>query len=139
MRYIEEFATVITDVVARAGRERWTDPVQILLDSFIDLYRSRPGYLAIWTGQHFGPDVRRADEENNAQIADGIRRVLIAQLGLPDGDELARACEIAVRVCDALLQYAFRNGPDADTGILAELARLQRLYLDDLADRHRVP
>lgn len=136
MRYLEQFTGVVADVVARAERERWTDPVQVLLDGFIELYRSNPGYLSIWTGRHLSPRVQRADDENNAMIADGIRRVLIAQLGLPDDEEVARACMVAVRVSDALLQYAFRHGPEPDTQVLTEMVQLQRLYLDDLVARH---
>jgi len=137
LRHLEAFAALVHDLVEQATRQRWEDPVQVLLDAFAGLYRDRPGYLAIWTGRHLSPQIRRADEENNALIADGVRRVLVAQLGLPDDDELARACEVAVRVSDALLQYAFRGGPDADEAVLAELSRLQRLYLDDLVARHR--
>lgn len=136
LRYVEEFSTVVTELVDRAGRERWGDPVHVLLGAFVHLYRSRPGYLALWGGQHLSPDVRRADEENSALVADGLRRVLIVQLGLPDSDDLARACEITVRVSDALLHYAFREGPLADEEVLAELVRLQRLYLEDMAARH---
>jgi len=134
-RYLEEFAAVVEDVTDRASRERWDDPVQILLDAFIGLYRSRPGYLTIWTGDHLSPELRRADEENNAAIADGVRSVLISQLGLSDSADLARSCQIAVQVCDALLRYAFRDGT-ADEAVLTELVRLQRLYLADLVTRY---
>ena len=139
LRYLAEFAELIEAVVARAESEHWTDPVQVLLDAFINLYRSRPGYLAIWGGQHLSPEIRQADDENNALIANGVRRTLIAQLGLPDSEELMRTCEVTVRVCDALLQYAFRKGPQADEQVLTEMIRLQRLYLDDLLVRHRLP
>ncbi|HET9658630.1 MAG TPA: TetR/AcrR family transcriptional regulator [Kineosporiaceae bacterium] len=134
-RYLDEFAGVIQELVDRAGRERWADPVQTLLDAFVGAYRDRPGYLAIWTGRHLSPLLRQADEENNALIADGLRRVLLAQLDVPDDAELARACQVAVRVCDALLQYAFRQGAQADADVLAELVRLERLYLADLLGR----
>lgn len=137
LRYVDEFSALLNDLVTRAQRERWDDPVQVLLHAFVNLYRSRPGYLAIWSGQHLSPDVRRADQENNALIANGLRHVLIAQVGLPDTEDLARACEITVRVSDALLQYAFRGGPCADEDVLGELIRLQRLYLDDMLRRLR--
>ncbi len=139
LRYVDEFSALMTDLVDRAGRERWADPVQTLLDAFVDLYRSRPGYLAIWGGQHLGPQARQADEESNTLVADGLRRILVAQLGLPDDHQLARACEVTVRVCEALLRYAFRSGPLPDDEVLGELVRLQRLYLEDLVNRHRTP
>jgi AcrR family transcriptional regulator len=134
-QYIDEFSAIIADLVARAERERWADPVGTLLEAFIALYRSRPGYLSIWTGRHLSPELLRADDANNAAIAEGVRRVLIAQLGLPDGPDLERACLVAVQVADALLQAAFRTGPGGDAGLLDELIRLQRLYLADLVRR----
>lgn len=137
LRYLEEFSVLVAGLVDRAERERWADPVRVVSGAFVDLYRSRPGYLAIWAGGHLSPQVRQADQENDRLIADGLRRVLVAQSGLPDGPELARACAVAVRVSDALLQYAFRNGPQADDEVLAELVRLQRLYLEDMISRRR--
>lgn len=137
LRYVAEFSALVHELVASAERERWADPVRAVLDAFVDLYRSRPGYLAIWTGHHLSPQVRRADEENNQLIADGLRRVLTAQFDLPDGPELARSCEVTVRLSDALLQYAFRITPGGDDEVLTELVRVQRLYLEDMVARHR--
>jgi AcrR family transcriptional regulator len=138
-RYIDEFGAIISDLVARAERERWADPVGTLLEAFVTLYRSRPGYLSIWTGRHLSPELLRADDANNAAIAEGVRRVVIAQLGLPDSAELRRACVVAVQAADGLLQYAFRTGPGGDPGVLDELVRLQRLYLADLVRRLEPP
>jgi AcrR family transcriptional regulator len=134
-RYIDEFTAVIEDLVARAEAEPWADPVGTLLTAFVDVYRSRPGYLAIWTGRHLSPELQRVDDRNNATIAAGVRRVMIVQLGLADGPDLDLACQVAVQVCDALLQYAFRTGPGGDDRVLAELTRLEKLYLADLVER----
>jgi AcrR family transcriptional regulator len=134
-RYIAEFDTMIEALVERAESERWDDVVDTVLGAAVTMYRSHPGYVAIWSGRHLSPALQQADDANNAAIASGLRRILMAQHGLPDGEELARACQVAVQTTDALLQLAFRLSPTGDEAILAEARRLQRLYLTDLTTR----
>jgi AcrR family transcriptional regulator len=134
-RYIAMFDTMIEALVAEAERQRWDDVVGTVIDAAIALYRSHPGYVAIWAGRHLSPALQQADDANNAAIASGLRRVLIAQHDLEDGEDLARACQVAVQTTDALLQLAFRLDPEGDEAILDEARRLQRLYLADLVTR----
>lgn len=134
-RYIAEFDTMIEMLVADAESRQWDDVVDTVFDAAVDIYRSHPGYLALWIGRHLSPELQQADDANNAAIAAGLRRILVAQHGLADTDELARACQVAVHSSDALLQLAFRVDPHGDETILAEARRLQRLYLTDLITR----
>jgi len=130
--YIGEFDAMIELLVADAESREWDDVVDTVLDAAIEMYRSRPGYLAIWIGRHLSPELQQADAANNAAIAAGLRRIVVAQHGLPDDEHLARACQVAVQTTDALLQLAFRLDPEGDAAILTEARRLQRLYLSDL-------
>jgi AcrR family transcriptional regulator len=134
-RYIAEFDAMIELLVADAESRQWDDVVDTIFDAAVDIYRSRPGYLALWIGRHLSPELQQADEANNAAIADGLRRILVAQHHLADTDALARACQVAVHSSDALLQLAFRLAPHGDEQILTEARHLQRLYLDDLITR----
>jgi AcrR family transcriptional regulator len=134
-RYIAEFDAMIELLVADAESRQWDDVVETVLGAAIEMYRSRPGYLALWIGRHLSPELQQADEVNNAAIADGLRRILIAQHGLPDTSDLERVCHVAVHTSDALLQLAFRLDPNGDEAILAEARRLHRLYLADLIER----
>ena len=119
--YLEEFDAAIEELTQAAQATVWDDPVQVLVDAFTQMYRSRPGYVALWAGRHLSPRLAQADEANNVAIADGVRRVLIAQAGLADGEELARISRISVVVADALLQYAFRAVAGGDDFVLGEL------------------
>jgi AcrR family transcriptional regulator len=136
-RYIAMFDMMIEDLVAKAERERWDDVVGTMVDAAVALYRSHPGYVAIWTGRHLSPALQQADDANNNAIASGLRRILVLQHGLVDDDMLARACQVAVQTTDAVLQLAFRLDPEGDPAILDEARRLQGLYLTDLIDRCR--
>jgi AcrR family transcriptional regulator len=133
--YLDDFGAAIEELTAAAQAEAWDDPVQTLVDAFAQMYRARPGYVALWSGRHLSPRLALADEANNAAIADGVRRVLIAQAQLPDGEPLARISRISVVVADALLQFAFRAGPTGDEFVLDELKTLLRLYLADVTRR----
>jgi AcrR family transcriptional regulator len=113
----------------------WADPVGRLVDEFADLYRSRPGYVALWSGRHLSPELARADEANNLAIAAGVRRILVARGILRDGADLERQSQVAVRVADVLLQFAFSSAPGGDEAVLQELKTMLRLYLADLAAR----
>ncbi len=99
------------------------------------LYRANPGYVALWSGRHLSPELARADEANNAAIADGVRRILMRQVPLHDGADLKRQARIAVVVADSLLQFAFREGASGDEEVLDELKTLLRLYLARIAGR----
>jgi len=136
--YIGEFDTAIAALVASAEGEDpagWSDPVGRLVEEFAGLYRSRPGYVALWSGRHLSPELARADDANNLAIAHGVRRILVARGILRDGVELERNAQVAVRVADALLQFAFSAAPGGDEAVLQELKVLLRLYLADLSAR----
>ena len=91
--------------------------------------------MALWSGRHLSPELARADEANNLAIAHGVRRILVARGILRDGAELERNAQVAVRVADALLQFAFAAAPGGDEAVLRELKVLLRLYLADLSAR----
>jgi AcrR family transcriptional regulator len=131
-RYIAEFDGMIEALVEAAEAEKWDDVVETVIDAAIVMYRSRPGYIAIWTGRHLSLELQEVDDANNAAIAAGLRRILVAQHGLADDELLARKCQVAVQTTDALLQLAFRRDPGGDPSILDEAKTLQRLYLADI-------
>ena len=134
--YIAQFDEQIDALVALSDAERWQDVVGTLVDAFTGLYRSNPGYVALWSGRHVSPELARADEANNAAIAAGVRRILVVQAGFRDGEDLGRIARIAVVVADALLQFAFREGgAGGDDAVLEELKVLLRLYLGELTGR----
>ena len=137
--YLSEFDAAIAALVAAAqdpaAAAAWSDPVGRLVDEFAGLYRSRPGYVALWSGRHLSPELARADEANNLAIAAGVRRILVARGILRDGPDLERDVQVAVHVADALLQFAFASAAGGDDLILGELKTLLRLYLTDLAAR----
>jgi AcrR family transcriptional regulator len=131
--YIAEFDALVDRLVSSAADGDWSDPVGRIVDEFVALYRSHPGYVALWSGRHLSPELARADEANNQLIAAGVQRLLAEHAGVADGSALELAVGVAVRTADALLQYAFGVSPDGDEAVLGELKTLLRLYLANLA------
>jgi AcrR family transcriptional regulator len=132
--YIAEFDAAIGELVGSAERCEgdWSDPVGRMVDAFAALYRSHPGYVALWTGRHLSRELARADEANNQLIAAGVRRILVLRAGVADGPQLGLAAQVAVRAADALLQYAFTRSAHGDDAVLGQLKRLLRMYLAGL-------
>ena len=132
-RHMDAFEALMEDVVARAGEERWEDPVGALVDLFAARYRDEPGYRALWFGRHMTGGLREADRRNKLALADGLRRAAL-ELGLARDDERAvTISHAAVHACDALLQEAFRRHPDGDAALLEEAKTMLRGYLDRVA------
>jgi len=131
-RYMAESAEMMEELARQAEDVHWSDSVGTLVERFVAMYRAKPGYLALWLGRRLSPDLLQADQENNALLADGLRRILVVQEGLADGEPLRRVCRVAVEAGDALLRLAFSTVADGDPSIIAETKRVLRLYLADI-------
>jgi AcrR family transcriptional regulator len=137
-RYLAEFEALMAQLEreASASPGSWDDPVGRLIDSFSALYRARPGYRALWFGRDLTEELRAADRENKAALAEGVRRIALA-LGLArDDDYLRVASRAGVLVTDSILQEAFRADPSGDPALVEEAKRILRPYLAEVARRY---
>lgn len=134
--YFARLEDVMEELVRTAARERWVDPVGVLIDTFARVYRTEHGFRALWFGSGLTERTRAADREHKRRMADGVRRVLLA-LGVASDDEaLARACHAAILAADALAQEAFRRAPEGDTDLLDEAKAMLRCYLAEVVARY---
>ena len=139
--YLTESNAAIEELVqaAETGEGDWSDPVGRMLDTFIALYRSHPGYVALWSGRHMSAEAALIDEANTELITAGVQRIAAAQAGLPTGSEPQLAAQVAVRVAIGLMHYAFRRSPRGDDAVLMELKKLLRQYLASLTGAPESP
>jgi len=79
-------------------------------------------------GKLFMLDAER-QVENNQLVAERLKQLALADLGLPDDPSLDRVLLVAVEAADAVLRLAFRFGPDGDPDLIAEAETLVRGYL----------
>ncbi|MFI7296464.1 TetR family transcriptional regulator [Streptomyces sp. NPDC050121] len=133
--YFARLEGVMDDLVGTASRERWDDPVGVLIDTYAGVYRTEHGFRALWFGSGLTERTRAADREHKRRMADGIRRVLLALGVAPDDEALARACHAAILAADALAQEAFRRAPQGDSDLLDEAKAMLRGYLTEVVAR----
>lgn len=111
-----------------ARAQRWDDPAGTFLDAFAHLYRSEPGFRALWLGRHLTEGARALDREHKRRMALALREVMLAQ-GVTDTEDLDAACWVAHLMGDAVMQEAFRSDPQGDPKLLAQGRIALRAYL----------
>jgi AcrR family transcriptional regulator len=141
LRNLDAFLDSVATRLAVASPSGWTDVVDLGIDEFVRMKRTVPGFGVVDFGEvqatPGGPGLpgtqRMLDAvlENNVVVADRLRSLTTDVLGLPRGDDTARAFLVAVEAADAVLKLAFRAHPDGDPDLIAECKRLVRRYLAD--------
>ncbi|MEU7910244.1 TetR family transcriptional regulator [Microbispora bryophytorum] len=141
LRNLEAYLDRITSRLAAEPLSDWTGVVDLVVDEFVRMKRSTPGFGVVDFGEVLatpgGPALpgtqRMLDEalENNVVVADRLRSLIVDLLGVAPGEGLSRAFVVAVEAADAVLKLAFRAHPGGDPDLIAECKRLVRRYLSD--------
>lgn len=141
LRNLDAFFDRVSARLADRRLRHWTDAVDLLIDEFVDMKHTMPGFGVMDFGEVLvtpgGPGLRGTErmldgeKENNLVVADRLRAFTVELLGVPASPELDRALVVAVEAADAVLKLAFRVDPDGDPHLIAECKRLVRRYLED--------
>ncbi|GLY81067.1 TetR/AcrR family transcriptional regulator [Actinoallomurus iriomotensis] len=129
LRNLEMFGERVARGLAEGGFPHWYDAVGTVIEIFVDMHRTVPGFRVLRFGDI--ADVRLLDggAENNAVVADRLRGLLVEAFEVPDTEEFSRALAVAVEAADAVLKLAFRTERDGDPALLAEAEQLITGYL----------
>ncbi|SEG70886.1 DNA-binding transcriptional regulator, AcrR family [Thermomonospora echinospora] len=129
LRNLETFGERVSRLLAEESFAHWSDTVGAIIDIFVDMNRTVPGFRVLRFGDV--ADVNLLDEsaDNNSVVAERLRLLIVGVFGVADTPETARAISIAVEAADAVLKMAFRRDPDGDPAVLAEAKRLIHGYL----------
>ncbi|QNP75675.1 TetR/AcrR family transcriptional regulator [Streptomyces roseirectus] len=133
-QYLGRLEAAMSTFAQRAAEEVWDDPVGVLVDAFAELYRSQPGFRALWFSRDLTDGTRDADRRHKHTMSAGLHTVLVAQHLLPPTPEAATACRTAFLAADAVTQEAFRGDGEGDAALLAQLKVLLRAYLGRLGE-----
>lgn len=135
-RYLAMFAGAMEALEEKDPVGSPDELVEVLVGTFVELYRRHPGYRALWLGRHLSPAVLDADARNNEELAAGIWRLLLGHgFAGPDDRDLEVGCRVAVTAADALLQAAFRADPDGDAELISHTVVVLTCYLAELMRR----
>lgn len=129
LRNLEVFGERISKTFAEGMFADWSDTVGAIIGIFVEMHRTVPGFRVLRFGDVADVNLLDSDADNNAVVADRLRRMIVETFGVYDTPGLATALAIAVEAGDAVLKLAFRRSLDGDPVILAEAERLIHGYL----------
>ncbi|MFF5160489.1 TetR family transcriptional regulator [Streptomyces sp. NPDC000348] len=126
-RNLERFTERVTERLEVTGDRGWRHAMDVVLDEYLDMKRTAPGFSLVDFGNQIPVGTRRA--EPNHRVADRLTGLLSGYLGREADDDLRRSFLIAVETADALVHLAFRMAPEGDEKVIGELRGMLRAYL----------
>ncbi|BAC74300.1 TetR family transcriptional regulator [Streptomyces avermitilis] len=132
-RNFERYTDRVTHRLEQSdGEGDWRAAMDAVLDEYLDMKRTAPGFSLVDFGNQIPVGARYA--EPNHRVADRLTELLSAYLGRTPDDDLRRTFLIAVETADTLVHLAFRMSPEGDEDIIAETRALLRAYLGRVLD-----
>ncbi|HEU5334202.1 MAG TPA: TetR/AcrR family transcriptional regulator [Actinocrinis sp.] len=132
-RNLDAFLDRLHARFAASPARDWADAASAVVAEFVVMKRTVPGFAAIDFGDARAGKLFLLDDErqveNNQIVAQRLKQLALADLGLPDDPGLDRVLLVAVEAADGVLRLAFRFGPDGDPDLIAEAEALVRGYL----------
>ncbi|MFG2488246.1 MULTISPECIES: TetR/AcrR family transcriptional regulator [Streptomyces] len=132
-RNLDRYVDGIADRLADLPATHWRPVVDAVLDEYLAMKRSVPGFALVDFGVP-APPAEGPEADPNHQVADRLTELLCAHLALTPDAALQRAVLVAVEATDALIQLAFRADPAGDPGIVAETRAMMHAYLARVLD-----
>ncbi|MFI0449082.1 TetR family transcriptional regulator [Actinomadura sp. 6N118] len=129
LRNLELFGQRVSRQLAEGAFSNWSDTVGVIIDIYVDMHRKVPGFRVLRFGDVADINLLDSAADNNAVVADRLRKMIVENFAVTDTPQLALALAISVETADAVFKMAFRRNPDGDPEILAEAERLIHGYL----------
>ncbi|CAM5688929.1 AcrR family transcriptional regulator OS=Streptomyces griseomycini OX=66895 GN=FHS37_004886 PE=4 SV=1 [Streptomyces griseomycini] len=132
-RNLERFSERVGERLEDAGDRGWRHAMNAVIDEYLDMKRTAPGFSLVDFGNQIPVGTRRA--EPNHRVAGRLTDLLSGYLGREAADEdLRRTFLVAVETADALVHLAFRTAPEGDEKVIAELREMLGAYLARVLD-----
>ncbi|MEU0073243.1 TetR/AcrR family transcriptional regulator [Streptomyces sp. NPDC006332] len=132
-RNLERYTERVTErLKATAGGGGWRVAMDAVLDEYLAMKRTAPGFSLVDFGNQIPVGARYA--EPNHRVADRLTDLLSGYLDREPDEDLRRVFLVAVESADTLVHLAFRVAPEGDERIIAETRELLRAYLARVLD-----
>ncbi|MER7510286.1 TetR family transcriptional regulator [Streptomyces lavendulae] len=132
-RNLDRYADGIQKRLAVLPDAHWRPVVDAVLDEYLAMKRSVPGFALVDFGVPAPPAEGPAADPNDL-VAARLTQLLCGHLRLVPDAELERAVLVAVEATDALVQLAFRADPAGDPAIVGETRAMMHAYLARVLD-----
>ncbi|MGA5899732.1 TetR family transcriptional regulator [Streptomyces venetus] len=130
-RNLERYSARVTERLEAAGEGGWRLAMDAVLDEYLEMKRSAPGFSLVDFGNQIPVGART---EPNHRVADRLTDLLSGYLDREPDDELRRVFLVAVETADTLVHLAFRVAPEGDEKIIKEMREMLRAYLARVLD-----
>jgi AcrR family transcriptional regulator len=131
-RNLERYSERVTQRLRQAGDGGWREAMDAVLDEYLEMKRTAPGFSLVDFGNQIPVGARQA--EPNHRVADRLTELLSGYLDREPDEELRRVFLIAVETADTLVHLAFRVAPEGDQKIIEEMREMLRAYLARVLD-----
>ncbi|MYS92904.1 TetR family transcriptional regulator [Streptomyces sp. SID5464] len=131
-RNLERYSERVTQRLREAGDGGWREAMDAVLDEYLEMKRTAPGFSLVDFGNQIPVGARHA--EPNHRVADRLTELLSGYLDREPDEELRRVFLIAVETADTLVHLAFRVVPEGDRKIIEEMREMLRAYLARVLD-----
>ncbi|MEV6588624.1 TetR/AcrR family transcriptional regulator [Streptomyces acidicola] len=134
-RNLDRFTERVTERLRDTGKATgggWRTAMDAVLDEYLDMKRTAPGFALVDFGNQIPVGARHA--KPNTRVADRLSRLLSGYIDRAPDEDLRRAFLVAVETADTLVHLAFRVSPEGDARIIEEARELLRAYLGRVLD-----
>lgn len=128
-RNLETFLDRVAALFAEREFGHWWDAVDAVVDAYVDLHRTVPGFRAVHLGDVIDEHLLEPEQDNDSVLVGRLADLLARRAGVTVDDGVRLALLIAVRVGDAVLTLAFRRHPDGDEHMVNEAKWIIHSYL----------
>ncbi|MES4890844.1 TetR/AcrR family transcriptional regulator [Streptomyces sp. NPDC096012] len=126
-RNLERYTERVAGRLKEAPEGDWRAAMGVVLDEYLAMKRTAPGFSLVDFGNQIPVGVRQA--EPNTLVADRLSGLISGYLGRTPDEDLRRVFLVAVESADTLVQLAFRTDPEGDEAIIEETRALLLAYL----------
>jgi AcrR family transcriptional regulator len=128
-RFLDEFLLRLDANVDFGQFENWWDAVDAVMDQYIAMHRTVPGFGVLHFGDVVDQHLLNPGADNDTVVSGRLAQLLAARFGLIDDDQLRRALLVSVTASDAVLKLAFKRAAEGDPQLIVAAKELIRGYL----------
>lgn len=121
-RNLDRYLARVTSRLEAAPPARWPDLLDVVLDEYVAMRRSVPGFGVVDFALVGAGDA-------SERVADHLMELIARYHCRQDGADLRRALRVSVETADALVRLAFRTGAPGDPRLLVEAKLVISGYL----------